>query len=173
MKIKRSIVCFGEGKCEGIFLQHIKSLYGEACPSTRVKVVHGRGGSPKHLANQLIKKHLSMGNYDGALLLLDEDVKDDIPKAWLTKNSITVSRSMPHCIEGLFLTLLEDPPPSKERSKSSAWKSRFQKVYLKTDSSRISERFLTECPRLFPRDLIDRKRVENRVLLEITAFLGV
>ena len=76
-----NIVLFGEGKTEAVFLRHLTRIYRDAIGNTKVKVDAGQGGSPKQVANRLIRKVLNIGNYDRSLLLLDCDVPHDIPKS--------------------------------------------------------------------------------------------
>ncbi|MEM6911328.1 MAG: hypothetical protein AAF555_07055 [Verrucomicrobiota bacterium] len=125
MPRRKSLILFGEGKTDAVFLRHISLLY-ESKIDTRLKVEAGQGGSPKEVANRLIKKHLQIGAFDKSLLLLDEDLPtEEIPASWLKKHKIELVISAPCCLEGLFLTMLQDRPPARDRQASRNWKRHF------------------------------------------------
>jgi hypothetical protein len=172
MARQKSILLFGEGKTEAVFLNHLRSLYADSC-GTRVLVDAGQGGGPRQVAERMIKKHLDLASYDRSLLLLDADVPShDIPATWLRKHRILVVVSSPMCLEGMFLTMLEDPPPAKERQLSRNWKRRFQRNHLGTDrDSEILDRLRKKCPELFPRSLVDAKKDHIPALREVVGFL--
>lgn len=174
MTRRESIILFGEGKTEAVFLQHLHTLYRNGI-AARVKVDAGQGGSPKQVAERLIKKHLNLGAYDRSLLLIDSDMPlDDIPASWLVKYRITLVTSVPCCLEGFFLTMLGDPPPAKERHQARNWKRRFHKNHLGTDrDSEIVSKLHGKCPFLFPKELIEKERITHSSLSEILAFLSV
>lgn len=172
MARRQSILLFGEGKTEAVFLSHLRSLYAPEIRA-RVLVDAGQGGSPRQLAERMISKHLDLGSYDRSLLLLDADVPThDIPATWLRKHGIRVVFSAPLCLEGMFLTLLDDPPPAKERHLSRNWKQRFRRNHLGTDrDSEILYRLKRKCPELFPRTLMDARNDGIPTLRELLDFL--
>ncbi|QTN32942.1 hypothetical protein HZ994_11615 [Akkermansiaceae bacterium] len=172
MARKKSIVLFGEGKADAVFLNYLRSLYADQIQA-RVLIDAGQGGGPKQVATRLIKKHLDLGAYARSLLLIDEDLPtDEIPNAWLRKHKITLVTSGPRCLEGILLTLLDDPPPKKDRHLSNAWKKRFCRNHLGTDrDTEILDRFKKKCPELFPQELIEAQKKEIPSLREIVDFL--
>jgi hypothetical protein len=172
MARQKSILLYGEGKTEAVFLNHLRSLYAEP-GRARVLVDAGQGGGPRQVAERMIKKHLDLASYDQSLLLLDEDVPSHaIPAIWLRKHRIRVVVSSPMCLEGMFLTMLEDPPPARERQLSRNWKRRFQRNHLGTDrDSEILARLKKKCPELFSRSLIDAKMDHLPALREVVEFL--
>lgn len=127
------------------------------------------------MASRLIKKHLHLGAYDRSLLLIDEDLPvDQIPASWLSRHNIQVITSSPMCLEGLFLTLLDDLPPPRERRLSKNWKRKFHQRHLDTDrEAEIVRRLQRKCPELFPLELIEAHRNEIPVLRGLFAFLGI
>lgn len=174
MARRESIILFGEGKTEAVFLQHLQTLYRDGI-AARVKVDAGQGGSPKQVAERLIKKHLNLGAYDRSLLLIDNDLPlDEIPANWLVKHRITLVSSVPRCLEGLLLTMLGDLPPAKERHQSRNWKRRFHKNHLGTDrDAEIVSKLRGKCPALFPRQLVESARSSQPTLHNILEFLGL
>lgn len=168
-----SIVLFGEGKTEAVFLRHVCGLYRDELAGLRCKFDAGQGGSPRQIVFQLIGRHLQIGSYDRALVLLDEDCGTaDIPKTWLTKHRISLVKSAPHCLEGLFLTLLDDKLPGKGRKRSEAMKRQFHKEYLKTDrNAEIVAKLNRNCPKLFPKEMIEQHRKNSQSIADILDFL--
>lgn len=174
MSGKESVILFGEGKTEAVFLSHLRALYRDEIRA-RVNIDAGQGGSPKQVVERLIKKHLKLAAYDRSLLLLDDDLpRDDIPASWLTKNQITVVTSSPRCLEGLLLSMLNDLPPAKERHLSRNWKRRFHRNHLGTDrDAEIVSKLRGKCPVLFSRALIEFRRPDHPALDSILKFLGL
>ena len=172
MARQQSILLFGEGKTEAVFLNHLRSLYTQP-GSARILVDAGQGGGPRQVAERMIRKHLDLAAFDRSLLLLDADLPSHgIPATWLRKHRIRVVASAPMCLEGMFLTLLVDPPPTKERSQSRNWKRRCQRNHLDTDrESEVLERLKRRCPELFPRALLDSKKDAIPALRELVEFL--
>jgi hypothetical protein len=171
---RQSIILFGEGKTDGIFLNHLLSLYRDQV-DPKVKVDAGQGGSPKQVASRLIKKHLALASYDRSLLLMDGDLPlDEIPASWRRKHRISIVQSSPACLEGLLLTLLGNPPPPKDRRRSRNWKRRFHREYLGTDrEAEVPTRLGKKCGELFPKRLIESKREHLETVRSVLEFLGV
>ncbi len=167
MARQKSIVVFGEGKTEAVFLKHLCSVYAPEIQA-RVLVDAGQGGGSKQVAVRMIKQHLNLGSFDRSLLLLDADLPHhDIPDVWLKKYKIQLVCSAPQC-----LTLLGDLPPSKERHLSRNWKQRFRRNHLGTDrDSEILDRLKKKCPELFPRELLDEKKKQIPALQALIEFL--
>lgn len=174
MARRESIILFGEGKCEAVILAHLERLWRDEIPA-RVKIDAGQGGSPRQVLERLIKKHLKLGAYDRALLLIDEDLPlDELPDKWLRKHRITLVTSSPRCLEGWLLTLLADPPPARDRAQSRNWKRRFHRNHLGTDrASETVARLRGKCPALFPRSALEAARTRHATLEAILEFLGV
>jgi hypothetical protein len=113
---RESIVLFGEGKTETIFLDHLKTVY-EA-------------------------------------------------------HNITLVLSMPKCIEGFMLKILDELPKGAAHSSSKDLKSAFMK-YLVTTESGYARKFADKCPALFPKELLDARRRHIPELDAILHFLNV
>ena len=174
MARRESVMLFGEGKCEAVILSHIHRLWCDEIRA-RTKIDAGQGGSPRQVLERLIKKHLTLGAYDRALLLIDEDLPlDDLPNKWLTKHQITVVTSSPRCLEGWLLSMLADPPPARDRAQSRNWKRRFHRNHLGTDrDSETIARLRGKCSTLFPRTSLEVSRSTQPTLDAILGFLGV
>ena len=174
MPQRESVILFGEGKCDAVILSHLRELWqDEIRPMVRVDA--GQGGAPRQVVERLIKKHLHLGAYARALLLIDEDLPlEEIPAGWLRKHRITVVTSSPRCLEGWLLSMLEDPPPPRDRDRSRNWKRRFHRNHLATDRDSMAvARLRARCPALFPRSVLESSRRSHPTLDAILDFLGV
>jgi len=91
---QKSIVLYGEGKTEAVFLRHLCSLFADSS-RMKIQIFAGQGGGPKQVIIRMVKQ-LSLGAYDRSLLLIDEDLPiDEIPATWLRKHKITLVTSGP------------------------------------------------------------------------------
>ncbi|PQJ27779.1 hypothetical protein [Rubritalea profundi] len=170
---RESIVLFGEGKTEAIFLNHLKKVYeADKDKRLKIKVDKGQGKSPQDVANRLVNKLLKLGCYDRSLLLIDSDIEHKIKSAFLKKNSITLALSVPQCLEGLMLSILGELPKGGLHSSSKELKSAFIKL-LNTDEAGYSMKLRSRCPQLFPKELLEAKRSTLPEFDAILNFMGV
>lgn len=173
MAKKESWILFGEGKTEAVFLQHIRDIYlGNSHPVV-CKVKAGSGGSPRQVVNALIKRHLQIGAYKRALVLLDQDRgTDEIPNTWLEKYRITLVVSKPVCLEGMLLTMLGERLQHGRACTAQQAKSQFRRAVLDTDQgSQIQKRFRQKLPEALPRTVLDYARNQAESLQEILNWL--
>jgi len=169
---KESIVLFGEGKTEAIFLSYLKLVYeADNDGRLKIKVDKGQGKSPKDVADRLVNKLLKIGNYDRSLLLIDSDLEHKISKALLQKNKITLLQSDPQCIEGLMLNILGKLPKGASHISSKDLKSTFMKL-LNTNEKGYMMKLAKECPKIFPKSLLENKRSQIPTLDAILQFMG-
>jgi hypothetical protein len=168
---RESIILFGEGKSEAIFLSHLKKVYSSQIQA-KVKVDKGQGKTPRDIIDRLINKHLKVGSYDKALVLLDSDVPHKIPKKILVENNIDLALSTPQCLEGMLLSILGLSPKGAKHASSSSLKSTFMK-HLGTQEDRYMIKFHQKCPDLFPKTLLESKRLVIPQLDVILKFLGI
>lgn len=158
----RSILLFGEGKTEWVFLTHLCQLYRS--PAVLTTVHQGQGGSPRTVVEAAIKAR-SLADYDKVLVLLDADRDaSDIPQEWPARYRLELHFSVP-CIEGLLLEIVGDREVTKLRKGAKAsdrCKSRFERQWLGNDrGTRIIPRLKAMLPAKLPRSVLDdaRKRV--------------
>lgn len=172
---KESLILFGEGPSEALFLELFRSYYSNELSNKKIVVNNANGGSPEDIFIKLNKEHLQTGNSDTpCLVLIDSDIKlDDYSKYFLKDHSnVRVVHSRPQCIEGLFLTLLDDNLVlSKQTSKR--FKTHFQRSYLQVNSSKVLARLKCKREQLFPKTLIESKKNQVPQIKEILEFLGV
>ncbi len=164
----KSILLFGEGKTEALFLSHLRNLYG--VPSTAIKVEHGRGGSVRTVVQGAINI-ARLADYSGVWILLDSDRDDEpVPESWCKEHRLFIKQSSP-CIEALFLEILGDAKLSKLRNgerASDRCKSHFHGTYLHTDQNgQVTGRLRNCFMKKFPRELLDEARSRIPMLNEI------
>lgn len=170
-----SLLLFGEGKADAVFLSHLAATLIGRKRGVTWRVSYGQGGSPQQVIQRMIKKELYSATFDDCLLLLDSD-RPVTQAAYrlLEEHKITLVSSAPHCLEGLLLTILDDPPTGMGRQQARNWKKRFQQQYLKTDrESEALRRMIDKCPQLFPVDLIQARCAVCPPLRELVRFLSV
>lgn len=169
---KESILLYGEGKTEALFLQHLKGLYEERSQQ-RVKVKAGLGGSPLSVVQRMVKMELQLNNYGRSLLLLDSDVPVETEaRRLIAKHGVVLVHAQPRCIEGLFLDLLEDLPSGAQNLESEKLKRRFRKNFLQSRSDREAyQRLKRKVATLFPRNLVQQSRRSNTVISKIVEFI--
>jgi hypothetical protein len=167
-KTKR-VILYGEGKEDAIFLRHIWQHYQSEHPGIICKTYAGNGGSPAQVVQGLIKKHLSLANYDGALVLLDEDQgTTGIHQRDLQTHNIHVILSKPVCLEGLILKTCQPATTVGPGTTAKKLKSQFRKELLETDQgSGLSQLFKKKCPTLLPRKILDQAQPNLQTLKEI------
>jgi hypothetical protein len=168
---RESIVLFGEGKTEAIFLDHVKTVY-EAHRHLKIKIGMGQGKSPKDVAARLINTQLRVGNYDRSLLLIDSDIEHDLTTKYLKLHNITLVLSTPKCIEGLMLQILDELPKGAAHSASKDLKSAFMR-FLNTTEAGYARKLADKCPILFSKELLEAKRRHIPELNTILEFLNV
>jgi len=164
----RSILLFGEGKTEAVFLSHLRDLY--RVPGTVAKVEHGRGGSAPTVVRGAIRI-ASLADYSDILVLLDSDRADGpVPPEWCEDPRLVIKYSSP-CLEALLLEILGDgklPGLRHGASASARCKSHFQSAYLGTDrSSHVLGRLKKTLQAKFPLRLLEEARTRIPVLNEM------
>ncbi len=173
MSRSSSILLFGEGKADAVFLAHLRDLY--KAPGTAIKVEHGWGGSV-HTVVQGALKIASLADYSGVVILLDSDRDDEpVPPDWSKDPRAVIKYSSP-CLEALLLEILSDDKLSTLRhgaSASARCKSYFHGTYLGTDrSGQVLGRLKKILQTRFTLLLLEDARARIPVLNEIIRAIG-
>ena len=159
-RVKKTLLIFGEGSREEIFLKHLKKLYSYN-RGVEIKIKKGKGGDAPGI---VINADKVLGDFDRRIVVLDNDKsKAEMAKAREeSKNrKIELLENTP-CLEFLFLSIVNKKP----NGKNSSWcKSEFESKYL--SSKKRGEP--SEYDKLFPQKLLDSKRMEvdelNKLIL--------
>lgn len=151
-QVSKTLLVFGEGFGEEMFLKHLKSLYHSRDNGIGIKIYKGKGGDPYNI---IIDAYKVPGAFDRKIVVLDNDkTETEIIKARqeAKKRSIELIENTP-CLEFVLVSILDKKPHSRD----SKWcKGEFESKYL--DKKKRSE--LDEYLKLFPKDLLDKQRVK-------------
>jgi len=156
----KTLLVFGEGFNEEMFIKHLRALY--SCGSNvAITVKNGKGGDAQNI---VIDADKIIGAYNRRIVVLDNDK----PKIEMTKarkeaksRNIELIENTP-CLENLLLLILD----KKTNGKNSAWcKSEFESKYI--DKKKRGE--LDEYIKLFPKELLEARRLKivelNKLIL--------
>jgi hypothetical protein len=156
----KTLLVFGEGFGEEMFLKHLKSLYSYKS-NVAITIKKGKGGDAKNIVIDAAK---IPGAFDRKIVILDNDkTKTEMAKARQeAKNrGIELIENTP-CLEHLLVSILDEKPSGK----NSNWcKGEFESKYI--DKKKRGEP--SEYIKLFPKKLLDDKRSEisglNKLIL--------
>jgi hypothetical protein len=141
----KTLLVFGEGFNEEMFLKHLRALYSYES-NVAITVKKGKGGDAQNI---IIDADKILGSYDRKIVVLDNDKsKVEMLKARkeAQDRNIELIENTP-CLESLLLSILEKKPSGK----TSAWcKSEFEEKYL--DQKKRGEP--NEYIKLFPKKLL-------------------
>lgn len=148
---KITILAFGEGEGEKIFLRHLVALY------RRKGLVHvatscAGGGTLRSIFNQM-KQFRRGEKRDHEFIFLDKDLGwDDETIQSAYEEEVELVGNDP-CLEAFFLEILDEPIP--HGSGSGKHKDRFRALCRERDFNE------EECERLFPKSVLNaaRKRI--------------
>ncbi len=164
---KKTILAYGEGVTEKVFLDHIKVVYVKRNSGIAVKVSYGKGGTPECIMKKAIKLKESRG-YDFGFVQIDADKKcsQKLEKEVELK-SIEIIKSIP-CIEGLLLSILESSF-YKDSMNSKKCKHIFQKKYLRR-KKRLDEEF---CKKFLTKEKLEKGRKKSGELNRIIQIMTI
>ncbi len=158
----KTLLVFGEGFGEEIFLKHLKNLYSYKS-NVAITVKKGKGGDAQSI---VIDTDRTPGAFDRKIVILDNDkTKAEMTKARQeAKNrSIELFENTP-CLEFLLISILNKKPSEK----NSNWcKGEFESKYL--DKKKRGEP--NEYVKLFPKKLLDAQRIKISELNELILIM--
>lgn len=148
---KRTILMYGEGFDEEIFLKYLRSLYAYNS-GVSVMIRNGKGGSPKSIIFNAINEP---GDFERRIVILDNDKDEqemEQARNEAKKSGVAILENLP-CLEATLLSILR--PKQNFHQKKSAWcKSEFESNYM--DRKKRTE--LNEYAKIFPKKTLDDKR---------------
>lgn len=153
----RTLLVFGEGLCEEVFLKHLKKLYSYNS-NVAVTVRRGKGGTP---ADVVIDSDKIPGDYETRVVVVDNDKSQkemELARKEAKSRKIILIENDP-CIEALLLSILEN---GKDFSnKTSDWcKKEFESKYIEKKKRSEPEQY----EKLFTKALIDTGRTKSQSL---------
>jgi len=149
-RANKTLLIFGEGFSEEIFLKYLRHAYSFN-KNTAITIKRGKGGTPY---NVVLDANKIPGAFDRRIVIIDNDKpKAEIQKARsiAKEKNIELIENTP-CLESLFITILD-----KKYNQNSNWfKHEFESKYL--DKKKRDE--LDEYTKLFPKKLLDKKQTK-------------
>lgn len=161
-RARKTLLMFGEGFKEEMFLKHLRKLYSHNS-GTATTVKKGKGGDAQSI---IIDADKTYGAFDRKIVVLDNDKpKNEMTKARqeAKRRKIELIENTP-CLEFLLISIIIDKKPS---GKNSSWcKKEFKSEYL--DKRKHGEP--SEYDKLFPKRLLDSKRM---VVSELDKLISI
>lgn len=147
----RTLLMYGEGLGEEMFLKYLRGLYSRDS-GVAVTIRNGKGGTA---TNIIINAVNEPGAFDRRIVILDNDKGEEEMNQARTeakKKGIELLENYP-CLEAILLAILK--PGQSFLSKTSAWcKNEFESNYI--DKKKRTE--LNGYSRFFPKATLDAQR---------------
>ena len=157
---KQTVLFYGEGMGEEIFLKHLRGIYAQNS-GLALTIRRGKGGTADGVVLSAIKYS---GAFDRKVVVLDNDKsKGEMEKArqLAAQHSVILLENKP-CLEALLLGILE--PKLNFEGKTSTWcKQEFQKKYIEKKQRSQSHRYED----LFTKTTLDKARKRLKSLHEV------
>lgn len=159
---KKTLLMYGEGLGEEIFLKHLRGLYSFNS-NVAVNIKRGKGGTADGV---VIDASKMPGSFDRKIVVLDNDK----PKTEMTRarqeaktRGIELIENTP-CLESVLISILDK---KLNETRSSVCKDTFESKYL--DKKKRSE--LGEYTKLLPKKLLDTKRLKVPELNKLISIM--
>lgn len=152
----KTILLFGEGLDDKMFLKHLQKLYCSRNAGVSITVKKGKGGDPTSIVIDVSKES---GDFSRRAVFIDNDKSQaemEKGREEAKKRNIELIENTP-CLEGFLLLTLGD---KKTFSNSHSYKSEFEKNYISEDRRDDSK----EYEKVFPKELLERRRLEISAL---------
>lgn len=147
----RTLLMYGEGLSEEIFLKYLRGLYSRDS-GVAVTIRNGRGGNA---VNIIINAVNEPGAFDRRIVILDNDKSEqemNIARTEALQKGIELLENSP-CLEATLLSILR--PNQVFSSRTSTWcKSEFESNYI--DKKKRIE--IEEYNKIFPKNVLDAER---------------
>jgi hypothetical protein len=155
-RVRRTALLVVEGDTEHAFCRYLKRNYNRDC-GLSVTIYNARGRSPDQIVDQARAK-CCQASYNGVYILMDEDIPIKLAKSHKTIRMLkaTLWLSSPYCIEGFFLTLLNQKAPTA----SAKCKDAFHRIALSEVHKLEPDRYST----VFPVDALESLRAQHPLL---------
>ncbi|MFA6486049.1 MAG: RloB domain-containing protein [Candidatus Magasanikbacteria bacterium] len=144
----KTLLIFGEGLGEEMFLKYLKGLYSQDC-NVAITIRKGKGGDAKNIVVDASK---ILGAFDRKVVILDNDKtlgEMQNARQEAKKRKIELIENTP-CLEFLLLSILGQCP----KTNSDDCKREFESKYI----SKQKRCELGEYQKLFSKDVLENKR---------------
>lgn len=160
----RTLLMYGEGLCEEMFLKHLRSIYSRDS-GVAVTIRNGKGGNA---LNIIINAVNEPGDFDRRIVVLDNDKDEqEMNKARIEakQKGIEVLENSP-CLEATLLAILQ--PNQTFSNKTSSWcKNEFQSNYM--EKKKRTE--INEYLKVFSKTTLDSQRINNSELNKLISLM--
>lgn len=150
---KKTILIFGEGLGEEMFLKHLRRIYSRDS-GTQIKIQKGKGGTSDRV---VIDADKTPGYFDKKIVIIDNDkAKSEMERARREAKNRAVSllENTP-CLEFILLSILENEQKLREK-KSNWYKKEFEAKYIIKKKRGDS----IEYEKLFSKFLLEERRLK-------------
>ncbi len=148
---KQTLLIYGEGLGEEMFLKYLRGLYNRNS-GISVTIRNGKGGTPKDVVVCAVNE---IGGFDNRIVVVDNDKgEQEITGARkeAKSRSIELIENLP-CLEALLLSVLREG--ELFINKTSAWcKKEFESDYIE----KKKRRDINEYKKTFPKALFEERR---------------
>jgi hypothetical protein len=150
-RVNKTLLVFGEGLGEEMFLKHLKKLYSFN-NGIAITIKKGKGGSARNIVVDASK---TSGDFDKKIVVLDNDKpKKEMLEARreAKKRKIKLIENTP-CLEFILLSVFNKEPKEKL---SLYYKHKFESKYIK----KKKRTNLKEYDKIFPKKILDSGRLK-------------
>jgi len=147
----QTLLMYGEGLGEEVFLKYLRSLYARDS-GVALTIRNGKGGNAIDI---IVDASNAPGGFDRRVVVLDNDkdrVEMDHARQEAKTRKVEIVENTP-CLEALLLAILNDGKNYSVKS-SSECKKEFESNYL--DKKKRTD--IGEYAKYFPKSLLDSKR---------------
>ncbi len=159
----RTLLMYGEGLGEEMFLKHLRGLYSHNS-GVAVTIRNGKGGTATNIITNAVNEP---GSFDRRIVILDNDKSTQEMNQARTEarqRGVELLENTP-CLEATLLTILR--PGQNFSGKTSAWcKNEFESNYI--DKKKRTE--IGEYGRVFPKTTLDTQRAN---VFELNAIISL
>ncbi|MFZ1019718.1 MAG: hypothetical protein WAN61_01850 [Minisyncoccia bacterium] len=159
----RTLLMYGEGLGEEMFLKYLRGLYSYGS-GVAVTIRNGRGGNAVSIIINAVNEP---GAFDRRIVILDNDKSEqemNCARTEALQKGIELFENSP-CLEAILLAILR--PKQSFSNKTSAWcKSEFESNYL--DKKKRIE--LGGYDKIFPQNILDIQRAN---ISELDAIISL
>ena len=149
----KTLLVYGEGPAEQVFMTHLKGLYAEG-NDVSVLIRKGKGGAADRI---VIDADNTPGAFTRKIVVLDNDkstTEMDNARREAKQRKIDLFENTP-CLEAVLLSILNGG--RSFASKGTPWcKSEFESKFI--DGRKRTE--IKECAKVFPKTLLDAQRTK-------------
>lgn len=160
---KSTLLMFGEGLHEEIFLKHLKNLYARDS-GVAVTIRNGKGGTAVDIVTNATREP---GDFDRRIVVVDNDKGQhemERARAEARQRGVELLENSP-CLEAILLSILRNGTSFSGRQ--SDWcKSEFESNYL--NKKKRTE--LGEYDKFFPKATLDTQRTN---VLELNSLISL